>query len=88
MTVQKLKDLSRRIHELQMLISDANLAGRGGLAGTAGRIRYVRSSQPGLRRQLDALLSRLGEKDPLRDNLLLEKANLIADDQGRAERRR
>ncbi len=37
-------------------------------------------------RQLDALLAQLGEKDPLRDNLLLEKAKLIADDQGRAER--
>jgi hypothetical protein len=32
------------------------------------------------------LLARLGEKDPLRDNLFLEKAKLIADDQRRAER--
>ena len=37
-------------------------------------------------RRLDLLLGQSGEKDPLRDNLLLEKVKLIADDQGRAER--
>jgi len=86
MTSQKLKDLLRRIHELRMLISDENLAG---VEGTLERLAGFVTLNPhslDYERQLDLLLARLGEKDPLRDNLFLEKAKLIADDQRRAER--
>jgi hypothetical protein len=86
MTVQKLKDLSRRIHELQMLIGDANLSGEEGSLDRLAAFVMFNSHSLDYERQLDAMLARLGEKDPLRDNLLLEKAKLIADDQGRAER--
>jgi len=36
--------------------------------------------------QLDTLLSLSGEQDGLRDNLLLARAKLLADDQARSER--
>jgi hypothetical protein len=86
LTVQKLKDLARRIHELQMLIGDANLAGQDGSVEQLAAFVMLNPHSLDYERQLDAMLARLGEKDPLRDNLLLEKVKLIADDQGRAER--
>lgn len=86
MTMQKLRDLLRRIHELRTLISDENLAGADGTLERVAELAMLNPHSLDYERRLDLLVGRLGEKDPLRDNLLLEKAKLIADDQGRAER--
>ena len=65
MTVQKLKDLSRRIHELQMLISDANLAGEEGSLERLAAFAMLDPHSLDYERQLDALLGQLGEERPL-----------------------
>ena len=86
MTPMKLRELQARIYELQTLLGDENLTGgEGALARLA---EFVMLNPYGLEYepQLDGLLARVGEKDGLRDNLLLAKAELIADDQHRAER--
>jgi hypothetical protein len=86
MTSQKLRDLRRRIHELRSLIGEENLAGPDGAIDRLAAYIQLNPHSLDYERQLDVLLAKLGEKDPLRDNLLLEKAKLIADDQRRAER--
>jgi hypothetical protein len=86
MTPIKLRELQGRIHELRTLISDENLAGGDGtltwLAAFVMLNPYSLEYEP----QLDLLLTQTGDKDGLRDNLLLAKAKLIADDQHRAQR--
>jgi len=86
MTAQKLRDLLRRIYELRTLISDENLAGGDDALARVAELAMLNPHSLDYERRLDLLLGQLGEKDPLRDNLLLEKVKLIADDQGRAER--
>ena len=86
MTPMKLRELQGRIHELRTLISDENLAGGDGaltrLAAFVMLNPYSLEYEP----QLDLLLAQTGDKDALRDNILLAKAKLIADDQHRAQR--
>ena len=86
MTSQKLRDLLRRIHELRCLIGEETLAGGPGSLDRLAEFILLNSHSLDYERRLDVLLAGPGEKDPLRDNLLLEKAKLIADDQRRAER--
>jgi len=86
MTAQKLRDLLRRIHELRTLIGQENLAGGEEALERVAEFVMLNPHSLDYEARLDLLLDRLDEKDPLRDNLLLEKAKLIADDQGRAER--
>ncbi len=86
MTPMKLHELQGRIYELQTLISDQNLT--GGEGALTRLTEFVMLNPYGLEYgpQLDALLARTGEKEGLRDNILLAKAKLIADDQLRAQR--
>jgi len=86
MTSQKLRDLRRRIHELRSLIGAENLAGGKDAPDRIAELVMLNPHSLDYERRLDVLLTGLAEKDPLRDNLLLEKAKLIADDQHRAER--
>jgi hypothetical protein len=86
MTPMKLRELQGRIYELQTLLSDENLT--GGEDALARLAEFVMLNPYSLEyeRQLEALLARTGEKDGLRDNILLAQAKLIADDQHRAQR--
>ncbi len=86
MTQIKLRELQRRVHELKALIADENLKGGDGAADRLAK--FVMLNPHGLEyaQQLDTLLSLAGPDDGLRDNILLAKAKLIADDQGRSER--
>ncbi|MEN6428628.1 MAG: hypothetical protein ABFE13_25045 [Phycisphaerales bacterium] len=86
MTSQKLRDLLLRIHELRCLIGEENLADGAGSLGRLAEFILLNPHSLDYERRLDVLLTGLAEKDPLRDNLFLEKAKLIADDQRRAER--
>jgi len=86
MTSIKLRELQGRIHELKMLIGDENLKGSEGAPDRLAK--FVMLNPHGLEyaQQLDTLLSLSGEQDGLRDNLLLARAKLLADDQARSER--
>ncbi|MBN1510165.1 MAG: hypothetical protein JW955_25180 [Sedimentisphaerales bacterium] len=86
LTVVKLRDLQRRVRELNTLIGEEN---RKGAEGAVRRLaKFVMLNPHGLEyeQQLDALLAETGQNDGLQDNLLLEKAKLIADEQGRGRR--
>ena len=85
LTVVKLRDLQRRIRELKTLIGEEN---RKGAEGAVRRLaKFLMLNPHGLEYepQLDALLAETGREDGLQDNLLLEKARLIADEQGRGQ---
>ncbi len=86
MTPLKLRELQGRIYELQTLLGDENLAGGEGTLARLAEFVMLNPYSPEYEQQLDALLARVGEKDGLRDNLLLAKTKLIADDQHRAQR--
>jgi hypothetical protein len=86
MTPMKLRELQGRIHELQTLLSDENLAGGNGTLGRLALFVMLNPYSLEYEQQLDLLLAQTGEKDGLRDNILLAQAKLIADDQHRAER--
>ena len=86
MTPMKLRELQGRIYELQTLLSDENLAGANGALERLAAFVMLNPYSPDYDAQLDLLLTQTGEKDGLRDNILLAKAKLIADDQHRAQR--
>jgi hypothetical protein len=86
MTPMKLRELQGRIYELQTLINDENLMGAGGALDRLAAFVLLNPYSLDYEMQLDFLLAQTGEKDGLRDNILLAKAKLIADDQHRAER--
>ncbi len=86
MTPGKLRELQRRIYDLQMLLALENRS--GGPAADEHLARFIKLDPHSLdyERQLDALLAQLGPNEGLRDNVLLAKASLIPDDLLRAER--
>ncbi len=86
MTPAKLRDLQGRIHELRMLLGPENLTGGDGAADRLARFAMLNPHSLEYGQQLEALLAQTGDKDGLRDNLLLAQAKLIADNQRRAER--
>ncbi len=86
MTLGELRDLQGRIYGLQTLLSDENLMGPEGALDRLATLVTLNPHGLNYERHLDTLLAQTGEQDGLRDNLLLEKAKLIADDWGRAER--
>jgi len=86
MTPMKLRELQGRIYELQTLISDENLTGADGALERLAAFVMLNPYSLDYESQLEALLKLSGEKDGLRDNILLAQAKLIADDQRRAQR--
>jgi hypothetical protein len=88
MTPLKLRELQGRVYELQTLLGEENLAGGEGTLARLAEFVMLNPYSLEYELQLDALLARVGEKDGLRDNLLLAKTKLIADDPHRAQRLR
>jgi hypothetical protein len=86
MTPVKLRELQRRIYDLQMLIAKENRTGGEKADEHLARFVVLNPHSLDYETQLDALASQLGPNEGLRDNLLLAKANLIPDDLHRAER--
>lgn len=84
LTVVKLRDLQRRIQELRTLISEENRKGGEGAVRRIAKFVMLNPHSLEYEQQLDALLAETGKSDGLIDNLLLEKAKLIPDEQGRA----
>ena len=86
MTLSRLIELQRKLSQLQNLISPEN---RTNIAMSEKRLAEFVMLNPHNRdyaRQLDELLKQTKDNDPLRDNILLAQANLIADEELRAEK--
>lgn len=86
LTAVKLRELRRRIRELKVLIGDQNRKGAGGTVRRLAKFVMLNPHSLTYEQQLDALLAEADPNDGLYDNLRLEKARLIADEQGRAQR--
>ncbi len=85
MTTFKLTDLQRRLAQLGSLIGPENRKGKSGAEKRLTRFVRLDPHSNQFAQQLEELLAQLSPEDPLRDNVLLAKAKLIADDQLRAE---
>jgi len=92
MTAVKLDELQRKLDHLRNLIGSENLSAdrqdRTDEAGTHKRLAEFVMLNPysaDFPLRLDELLEQMGDNDPLRDNILLAKTKLVADEQLRSE---
>lgn len=86
MTVPKLIELQRRLSELQVLVSPENRTDEPGTVDRLARFVKLNPHAPDYPQRLDGLLEQTEDGDPLRDNILLAQAKLVADEQLRAEK--
>jgi hypothetical protein len=86
MTVPRLNELQRRLDQLQILISSPNQSDEPGSTERLARFVRLNPHASDYAQRLDGLLEQMEGKDPLRDNILLAQAKLIADDERRAEK--
>ncbi|MHC4617985.1 MAG: hypothetical protein ACYTEQ_09550 [Planctomycetota bacterium] len=86
MTAFKLVELQRRLSQLRSLIGPANRTGERASAERLARFVILNPHSLDYARDLDELLARVEDDDPLRDNILLAKVKLVADEQLRGER--
>ena len=87
-TASKLTELQRRVNQLRLLIGPDNRTDEPGSAGRLARFVMLNPHAFEYKQHLDGLLEQMGDKDLLRDNILLAQAKLVADEQGRVERLR
>ncbi len=85
MTAFKLTELKRKLELLRSLISSENRVGGKDTENRLARFVMLNPYNEHFPSHLDVLLKQMGEKDPLRDNILLAKTKLVADEQLRAE---
>lgn len=85
MTKSRLDELQRKLNQLRSLISAENQAGGPGTKKRLARFVMLNPHASDYAWQLDELLRQMGENDRLRDNVLLARAKLIADERLRAE---
>jgi hypothetical protein len=86
MTVFKLIELQRRLSQWRLMIGPENRTDDPGSIERLAQFVRLNPHLPDYADQLKGLLERTGDKDQLRDNILLAQAKLIADDQLQAER--
>ena len=85
MTVFKLTELQGKLSQLRNLIGSENRAGGPDTEKRLARFVMLNPLSADFPWHLDDLLKRMGDKDPLRDNILLAKTKLVADEQLRTE---
>ncbi len=85
MTMFSLIELQRRLDQLRSLISPENRTGKAGAEKRLAKFIMLDPHSQQFAQQLEQLLAQMDPEDPLRDNVLLAKAKLVADDQLRAE---
>ena len=85
MTPFKLTELQKRINQLHKLISSENRTDDPATAKRLAEFVMLNPHSQDYSWQLDGLLSGMGPKDPLRDNILLAKTGFVADNHLRAE---
>ncbi|MHC4332956.1 MAG: hypothetical protein ACYSUV_04290 [Planctomycetota bacterium] len=81
-----LADLQRRVSQLRCLIGTENRAGGPDSEKALARFTLLNPRARDYARHLDELLQQMGDDAPLRDNILLAQAKLIADEQLRTEK--
>ena len=86
MTVPKLNELQRRLSQLHVLISSKNRTDEPDSIERLAKFVKLNPHAPDYAQHLDRLLEQTEDGDPLRDNILLARAKLIADEQLRAEK--
>jgi len=86
MTVAKLIELQRRLSELQVLVSPQNRTDEPGSIERLAKFVVLNPHSPDYPQRLDGLLEQTEDGGPLRDNILLAQAKLVADEQLRAEK--
>ena len=86
MTVSKLTELQRRLNQLRNLIGLENRTGKSASYERLARFVMLNPHAFDYEQHLDRLLGEMVDNDPLRDNILLAKTKLVADEQLRAEK--
>jgi hypothetical protein len=86
MTEVKLGELRRRLNQLQCLISPQNRTDKPASAERLARFVMLNPHTRYYCRRLEELLRRVGEGDPLRDNVMLAQIKLIPDEQLQVEK--
>ena len=86
MTKSKLDELQGKLSQLRSIISSQNRTDEPGTKKRLAKFVMLNQHDSDYAGELDKLLEQVGEKDPLRDNILLAQAKLIADKQLRAEK--
>jgi len=86
MTAFKLAELQRKLNQLRNLISTENQTDEAESAERLAKFVMLNPHASDYARGLDELLSQMDDDDPLRDNILLARAKLVADEQLRAEK--
>ncbi|GAF78466.1 unnamed protein product, partial [marine sediment metagenome] len=84
-TASKLAELQRKLNQLRNLISAENRTDEPGTEKRLATFVMLNPHGSDYVRRLDELQAQMGDNDPLRDNILLAKAELVADEQLRAE---
>jgi hypothetical protein len=84
-TAFKVTELQRKVNELLKLIGLENRAKEPDTEKRLARFVMLNPHSQDYSWYLDEMLKQTGDKDPLRDNILLAKAKLVADEQLRAE---
>jgi len=85
MTAFKMTELQRKVNELLKLIGSENRSKEPQTEERLARFVMLNPHSQVYSGHLEGMLKQTGEKDPLRDNILLAKAKLVADEQLRAE---
>ena len=86
MTTFKLTELQRKLNQLRNLIGAENRTGESSSAEHLAKFVMLNPHSQQFLQQLNELLVQIGDDAPLRDNILLAKAKLIADEQLRVEK--
>ncbi len=86
MTAFKLTELQRKIKQLHILIGSENRTKEPDTKQRLARFVMLNPNSQDYSWHLDEMLKQTGEKDPLRDNILLANIKLVADEQLRAEK--
>ncbi|MBA7659965.1 hypothetical protein ES703_67962 [subsurface metagenome] len=86
MTKSKLEELQRKLNQLRNLIGKENRTDKPTSAKRLARFVTLNPHASDYAWHLDELLVQIGDDDPLRDNVLLAKTKLVADEQQRAEK--
>jgi hypothetical protein len=85
-TTSRLDELNIRINLLRILISSANHTDSPQSQQRLERFVILNPHDTDYPQQLAELLAQMSDKDPLKDNVLLEQTKLIPDEQLRAEK--
>ncbi len=85
MTAFKLIELQRKLNQLRSLIGPENRTDGAASAEQLAKFVMLNPHSQRYPGQLDELLKEVGDEAPIRDNILLARAKLTADEQMRAE---